>query len=723
MIEDLALSFGDRVIFEELGLRVSEGDRIGLIGPNGSGKTTLLRVIAGEQEFDSGTIKRARGTRIGYLPQDIAVAGGKPLLEFVLSSVPGRSDLDDQLAECEAELERASNVDAPDQDVLMALAERIADIHERIDHFEQFFSEHEAVRILAGLGFETADHQRDVAELSGGWQMRAILAGLLFQQPDLLLLDEPTNHLDLPSVAWFGDFLRRYKRSFFLISHDREFLNEQIARVVSLELEGVRSYAGNFDNYVEQRAEEEQILDNQAKNLERKREHLQRFVDRFRYKASKATSVQSRVKQLEKMQDVELYQKRRVMRFSFPPTERTVGEVVRIDHLRKAYGDNVVFSDLSLSVRRGEKIGIIGVNGAGKTTLLKMIAAELAPDAGTINIGTNAKVGYYAQHHADTLDARSTVYDEVSHANPDATPGRVRSILGAFLFSGDDVDKPVRVLSGGERARVALARLMVNPGNLLLMDEPTNHLDLQSSESLAQSLNTFDGTLVFVSHNRSLIRSLASTIWNAEDGDVEEYTGTLDEYMHSSRLRREAMARSAGLADATDADPAAGRIMPGSAAPSRAAARRAGATKDRSGDDVGATALSGAAESEAEKHGGNGADSDRGRGKGSREEERARKRREAELRNKRYKVLGPLRKRVTELEERITALETEQAGRSQELSDPAVYADEQRRDRLLSEFQRGQSKLDELTGRWEVVQEELDRAEAEIAAKEADLHN
>ncbi len=673
VLEELNLAFGARPIFENLSLRVAERDRIGLIGPNGSGKTTLLRIIAGEQEIDKGRIKRARGTRIGYLPQELAVVGGRALLEFVVSSVPGRSDLDRQLAESEAELEAASKGGAGDEDLLMSLAERVADIHERIDHFDRHFSEHQATRILAGLGFSTADHGRDLSEFSGGWQMRAVLAGLLFQQPDLVLLDEPTNHLDLPSVAWFSDFLKNYKRSFILISHDREFLNEQIARVVSIEPEGIRTYTGNFDDYVAQRAEEEEILANKAKNLERQREHLQRFVDRFRAKASKASAVQSRVKMLEKMEDVELYQKRRVMRFSFPPTERTVGNVVRIEHLRKAYGDNVVFSDLDLIVRRGEKIGIIGVNGAGKTTLLKMIAGELEQDRGDITIGNNVKVGYYAQHHADTLDNDSTVYEQVARANPDAKPGRVRSILGAFLFSGDEVDKPVRVLSGGERARVALARLMINPGNLLLMDEPTNHLDLQSSESLAQSLETFDGTLIFVSHNRSLIRTLANKIWNVEDGTVEDYPGSLNEYMYSANLRRQA-----------DEAPVGG---------------------ERAGDGS------------ADKRRRSAGDREAASAKSKREDEKSRKRREAELRQKRYKLLGPLEKRVNKLEERITALEEAQVERSQLLADPEVYDDSKRRDELLGAYQKAAAKLEELTGRWEVAQEELDKAESRLAAE------
>ncbi|WP_428267932.1 ABC-F family ATP-binding cassette domain-containing protein [Haliangium sp.] len=687
VLDDVALLFGSRVIFENLGLRLDERDRIGLIGPNGSGKTSLLRVLAGQQEIDRGAIKRARGVRVGYLPQELVVAGGQPLLEFVLASVPGRVALDGELAEAEAELEAVAKDSSGDEERLMELAARVADLHERIDHFERFFSEHEATRILAGLGFETSDLGRDLGELSGGWQMRAVLAGLLFQRPEVLLLDEPTNHLDLPSVAWFGGFLKRYSRCFILISHDREFLNEQIDRVLSLEPEGVRSYKGNLDGYEAQRAEEEVLLENKAKNLARERERLQRFVDRFRAQANKAAAVQSRVKALEKMDDVSLYQRRKVMHITFPPTARTVGEVMQVQRVRKAYGEHVVFPGISLTVRRGDRIGIIGVNGAGKTTLLKMMAGELSPDKGAIHLGNGVELGYYAQHHADTLDTSATVYEVVQRANPDALPGRVRQILGAFLFSGDDVDKPVSVLSGGERARVALARLLVRPGNLLLMDEPTNHLDLQSSHSLAESLASFDGTLAFVSHNRDLIRTVANQIWNVEAGTVEIYPGTLDEYLYSSQLRREGSDQPVGAMATAGAS--AARSAPGTT--------RGGAGAAKGGDD-----------------------GERRTSKGTRDEERARKRREAEQRRARNRAVGPLEKQVATLEERITKLEEAQKERSALLSDPAVYDDAARRDELLNAFQDAQDKLDELTARWESAQERLDEALAAFAQGEGD---
>ena len=677
-MEDLALRFGARVIVDGLSLRVGESDRIGLVGPNGSGKTTLLRIMAGQQGIDRGQLQLRRGLRVGYLPQDLAIEGGVSLRDFVLSSVPGRLDLEEQHAAAQAEMTEATARGAGD-DELLDLAGRLAELLEREQHFAEFFSEHQALQILAGLGFRPDEKDRDLGELSGGWKMRAVLAALLFQQPDLLLLDEPTNHLDMPSVAWFGEFLRRYRRAFVLISHDREFLDEQIASVVSFEPEGVRQYSGNYEQYSRQRAEEAQVLENTAKNLARERERMQRFVDRFRAQANKARAVQSRVKALEKMDEVEtLVTRRKTMRLSFPPCQRVASEVARVADLRKAYDDHVVLSGLDLTVRRGEKIGIIGPNGAGKTTLLKIIAGELAPDRGQVTLGNGATVGYYAQHHADTLHRDLTIEQEVARENPDAPPARVRAILGAFLFSGDDVDKKIAVLSGGERARVALARLLIRPGNVLLMDEPTNHLDLESAEQLAESLAGYDGTMVFVSHNRSLVRRLATTIWNVGGGTVEVYGGTLDEYMYSCRLRL----------DQPDGDEVSAGGGSGPSAPGlRATPAPATAASAASDADAGAT----------------------------REQAKARRRREAEDRNRRSRVIGPITRRIEKLEERIGELEKAQAERGTQLSDPAVYADDARRRQLLGDYQDAAVKLDELTARWEAAHEELAAAEASVS--------
>jgi ATP-binding cassette subfamily F protein 3 len=679
VFESVSLGFGLKTIVDDLNLRIGASDRIGLIGPNGSGKTSLLRMLAGQQGFDKGSLRFARGVRVGYLAQDLVVEGGQTLSNFVVNSVPGRAELDARLAEIEADLASAQAATEAGDDSeaaherLMEVAERLADVHERIAHFDAHFTEHEALRILAGLGFLATDADRDLGEFSGGWKMRAVLAALLFQQPDLLLLDEPTNHLDLPSVAWFAAYLKRYQRAFVLVSHDREFLNEQISRVVSFEPEGVRQFSGNYEGYIKQRVEEEVLLENRAKNLAREREKAEQFIERFRAQASKASGVQSRVKALEKMEEVKTFTRRQVMRFEFPPCDRAGDTVLRALHLRKAYGDHVVLDDVELTVRRGEKIGIIGVNGAGKTTLLRAIAGELPIEAGTINFGNRVKVGYYAQHHADTLRADRTLFEEVSAQAPSAGQTRVRSVLGAFLFSGDDVDKKIRVLSGGERARVALARLLISPGNVMLMDEPTNHLDLDSSESLAESLRGYDGTLLFVSHNRSFVRKLATRIWDVSGGKVETYPGTLDEYMDSMRRRRDGEPEIKGEKALQAARPTHVTAAPaGKKAPVPAAPVPARGKEDR--------------------------------------------RREAELRNERNKVLGPLRKKVNEMEARIAELEGEQKARSTALADPAVYADDKQRAQLLVAYQRDADKLEELTGRWEIAVAELEQAEAELAA-------
>jgi ATP-binding cassette subfamily F protein 3 len=664
VLQGVSLSFGKKRIVDNLDLRIGESDKIGLIGPNGSGKSTLLKILSGQQAIDAGQVTRHGGLRLGYLPQDIHLQGGRTLVEFVRESVPGRGELESDLEAAQAELaalaERDASGSAAESDgeydaALMQLATRVGDLVEALGHFEEHFSEHEALRILDGLGFRSGDAQRDMGEFSGGWKMRALLAALLFQKPDLLLLDEPTNHLDMPSVAWFSEFLRRYRRSFILICHDREFLNEQIERVVSFESEGVRSYRGNYEKYLVARAEEEIVLENKAKNLQREREKTEAFIDRFRAQATKAKAVQSRVKALEKLEDVELFVRRRVMRFEFPPCVRAANEVIKIRGIAKSYGANKIFSKLDLTVGRGQKIAIIGINGAGKTTLLRMIAGEIPADAGSIEFGANVEVGHFAQHHADSLRASDTVFETVYAENPLAGTTRVRTILGSFLFSGDDVDKKIQVLSGGERARVALSRLLVKPGNVLLLDEPTNHLDLDSSESLASSLRSYDGTVLFVSHNRSFVRQLADQIWNVHDGVVEVYDGTFDEYLYTCQQR--------GWDDAHGPSPA----------------------------------RSESAASDSEK---------------SKLRDKDRKRQEADLRRLKKEKFGPLQKEVERLELAIEKLEATQASIDEKLADPATYDDAEKRERLLLERKTSEVNLATSTEQWERACHALEMAQA-----------
>ncbi|MFL5302936.1 MAG: ABC-F family ATP-binding cassette domain-containing protein, partial [Anaeromyxobacteraceae bacterium] len=513
----LSLAYGPKVLFHDGTFTIGPHDRIGLVGANGTGKSSLLKILAGEASADSGTLAWRRGARAGYLPQDVAALPDGTLVDSVLASVPGRGALEARLVETEAAL-----AGARDHDDQLELSQTLADLHQELDHFEERFGRHRAERILGGLGFTDDDLRKDTRTFSGGWRMRAALAGLLLQDPDLLLLDEPTNHLDIPTLTWFDAFLKGSAKALLLISHDREFLNRQIGRVLSLEPEGLRSYAGDYDAYRRLRAEEEERLGATARRQEARRAELQGFIDRFGAKATKARQAQSRQKMLDKMEDVQVLEERATLSFRFLEAPRSGREVLRVEGLSKAFGAKVVYKDLTSGVQRGERVAIIGANGAGKTTLLRIVAGELAADRGTVTLGHNVVPGYYAQHHfergegGDTFGSLSpgrTILDTLWDVVPEAGESYVRSVAGGFLFSGDDVEKRIGVLSGGERARVALARILLTRSNLLLLDEPTNHLDLTSSEALIEALKGYEGTMLFVSHNRSFVNGLATRVW------------------------------------------------------------------------------------------------------------------------------------------------------------------------------------------------------------------
>ena len=649
-LRELSLTLGGRALFDRFSLQLQEGDRIGLVGPNGSGKSSLLRVLAGQVDADSGRIEGRAGLRLGFLPQEVTDVGNDPLLDLVVNSVEARSRLREEIEAHSSHFETLQRSREADPDALLVAAQRIADSHETMAALEAAFSPHEAKRILGGLGFDESDFERPMSEFSGGWKMRGVLASLLFQRPDLLLLDEPTNHLDMPSVAWLSGFLERYDQAFVLVSHDREFLNEQVTRLVSFEPEGIKTFRGNYEQYLARREEERQVLENRAKNLERERAHLQQFIDRFRAKASKAAQVQSRIRALEKLEQVEMQRDARQARFEFPSGPRGPRIPVRAEHLRRAFGTHVVLDDVTLHIERGDRVAIVGPNGAGKTTLLRLLAGELDPSAGRIQVGERTELRYYAQHHADALEPSRTVYEEVIRESDQTTHEAARGVLGALLFQGEAIDKRVSVLSGGERARVALAKILVRPGNVLLMDEPTNHLDLETSESLTTALRAFDGTLVFVSHNRAFIRQLATRLWVVEGGGVEAFVGDFDDYLWSCRDR--------GVTSILDSNP-----------------------------------------------------TERTEARGNR---RGRKKREAAERAARSKKLAPLRRRTDELEARIDELERTQAKRNEELSKPELYADAARRDRLLEEFRGTQAELEEALEEWSSVQAQLDTARNEL---------
>src|SRR5229473_1674877 len=490
-VRDLSLHYGPKVLLDGASFVLGHRDRAGLIGPNGSGKSTLMKILAGRVEPDAGSVQLVRRARAGYLPQELSELPPGSVIDGVLSSVPGRTWLESRIAAAEAALPKAVT-----EEEQIELGGELAELHEELVHHDERYGRHRAEEILTGLGFAPQALGRDARELSGGWRMRAALAALLLQDPELLLLDEPTNHLDVPTLEWFDGFLRRSRKALVLVTHDREFLDRQVDRVLSFEPEGLRSYAGNYERYLELRAAEEEQLQAQAEKQQRRRAQMQAFIDRFRS----------------------------------PEAPRSGREVARFDDVSKSYGSKTLYRNLNGQILRGDRIAVIGLNGAGKTTLLKLLAGELKPDEGSVRLGPNVVPGYFAQHHAELQGPERTVLQEVAGLVPREPRSWVRSVLGSFLFSGDEVDKRIAVLSGGERARVALARLLVVPSNFLLMDEPTNHLDLDSSEALIEALTGYEGTLLFVSHNRSFVNGLATHVWEVKDLGLDAQPGDLDDW-------------------------------------------------------------------------------------------------------------------------------------------------------------------------------------------------
>ena len=640
----LAVRYGPKVLLDGASFALGHHDRAGLIGPNGSGKSTLLKILAGQIEPDRGTVQLVHRSRAGYLPQELSELPPGSVIDGVLASVPGRSWLQGRLAAVEAGLAQAAT-----EEEQVELGGELAELHEQLAHHEELYGRYRAEEILGGLGFARSELSRPASELSGGWKMRAALAALLLQDPELLLLDEPTNHLDVPTLEWFDSFLRRSRKALLLVSHDREFLDRQIDRVLSLESEGLRAYAGNYERYLELRAAEEERLAAQAEKQSRRRAQMQAFIERFRAKATKARQVQSRVKLLEKEEIVQVREERATVRFRFPEAPRSGREVARLERVSKSYGATPVYRDLSAQVLRGDRIAVIGLNGAGKTTLLKLLAREIEPDAGVVALGHNVVTGYFAQHHTERLDPARTILEEVHGLVPTQAQSWVRGVLGSFLFSGDEVEKRIGVLSGGERARVALARLLVVPSNFLLMDEPTNHLDLDSSEALIDALTRYEGTLLFVSHNRSFVNGLATRIWEVRDGVIDSQPGDLDDWSR----RRTAQTAS--------------EVQDGS---SRASA------------------------------GGQGVQARRER---------------AFQREQRDKVLGPIKRAVAELEQRIAQLEQEKKAAEAQLADPALFSDPARSTPLITAYRDAARKLEELYARWEHKSEELAAAESRLS--------
>ncbi len=523
-LEKLEKRYGPKVLLKGASFHLRPGERVGLVGENGMGKTTLFRILTHKESYDGGTVSVRKGARIAMLEQELKDEGGTVLERVVLG--------DDHFRKVKEGLEKLQNDTKAQEQDSENWANRYGDLQHEFERMGGYHREATAQTILAGLAFKTDQMNKPLREFSGGWRMRVELARLLLQQPEVLLLDEPTNHLDLASVVWLESFLKNYEGSILLISHDRQFLNNLVSRVAELDRGNLTLYSGNYDDFERLKAERAEQLESQAANQQRRIAELERFIERFRAKNTKATQAKSKQKILDKMERVETATSSRTVRFRFPQPARIGRIALDIKNISKSYGPLKVYENFSKQLERGSKVALVGENGAGKSTLMKLMAGVLPPDTGEIEEGHNVTRAYFAQHNMETLKPGNTVMESLDEVAGNLLLTPRRSILGAFLFSGDDVEKKVSVLSGGEKARLALARLLAKPAPLLLLDEPTNHLDIRSCEVLAAALADFDGTLVAISHDRFFLDGIINQVWEVDGGTVRVYPGNYSDYEH-----------------------------------------------------------------------------------------------------------------------------------------------------------------------------------------------
>jgi len=528
-LDSVSKRHGSQILFVDASLSIFRGDKVGLVGPNGAGKSTVFRLFVGEEQPDAGQVVVERGLQLGYFDQKVGEMSGESALEMALRGAFEVASLRLELAELEKQMADPEQADRLDQ-----IVERFGAVQARFDELDGYSLEARAEEVLTGLGFDQGMMRGDIGALSGGWKMRVALARVLIMKPDVLLLDEPTNHLDIESIIWLEGFLKAFEGGLLITSHDRAFLNRLVTRIADIDDGDVTSYSGNYDFY-EQKWQERQR--EQAAQFARQQAMLskeQAFIDRFKARASHAAQVQSRVKKLEKIEKVEAPRSRKLVEFDFRAPPRSGDDVVQLKGVHKRYGDKVIYAGLDLLVRRAERWCVMGVNGAGKSTLLKLVAGSTAPDTGSVKLGASVKLGYFAQHAMEILRPEDTVLETVQNAFSTSNLGTLRTLLGAFGFSGDSVDKSCSVLSGGEKARLVLAMMLFDPPNFLVLDEPTNHLDIDTKKMLVRALESFEGTLLFVSHDRAFLSALSNRVLELGEGAPRVYTGGYDEYVAES---------------------------------------------------------------------------------------------------------------------------------------------------------------------------------------------
>lgn len=654
-VNQLDIQYGNKKLFNKVSVRVNDQERIGLIGVNGAGKSTLLRLLSGEMECDFGVVQKSKYATVGYLPQEISnIPSDRTLYQEAESAFA-------ELLEMQKELDGINRQLASDDattPAFAALLQQQGELQHLLDQADIFKIGPKIEKILLGLGFSTHDFDRPCVSFSGGWLMRLMLAKLLLRHPAYLLLDEPTNHLDIESLTWLEDFLKGYNGAIILISHDRSFLDNVTTVIWELSLGSLTVYKGNYSKYLVERELRMQIQRAAYENQQAQIGQTMRFVQRFRAKSTKAKQVQSRLKQLAKMEKIEIEETDRTVSFRFPPSPPSGQLAVSLDHVNKSFGDKKVFADISFDLQRGDKLAVIGVNGAGKSTLVKLIAGLHRPDSGSIRFGHNVQYSYFGQHQAQELSSKLTALETLSSVAGDRSTTEERTLLAAFLFQGDDVDKKVAVLSGGEKSRLALAKMIITPANLLVMDEPTNHLDMASQEILQEAMRQYDGTIIVVSHNRHFLDQFVNKVLVLKDGMATLHFGNLSHYLDKMKKN---FAMGSEQSSATEDDDSQGK--------------KTAADKDN-----------------------------KPRGRELRQQQ-------AKLRQEKSQKTAKLRKTVQEAEEHIAALEKRKTDLELQLADPETYKNGDLFTDLSKEYKELQGRLDRLYFKWEEGQAELEKIE------------